>query len=264
MPTNDNNIFQLRNRLRNAKYGKIFDEQKILEDLLSDGVRRVQEQPIAETLKGDSNHQVTPREEKCLERIDDSALSFIPQMETLVQENIYADCAKKMYCLIKMSNELVKENGALRYKGDKYLKLDWHKLKKQMSYNANPQEAQWFLVSEISSAYGTIVEELLDNIEKKGSMTQKDKKYLDIAIQKQTEFINRSYARITPKGMTKSNGYSCPAYKVPEAYEAVTCNNGKIKYVPGAHPLTWAHSSLKKASDSFIKNLERIEKLSLL
>ncbi|MCR5266627.1 MAG: hypothetical protein K6E29_08575, partial [Cyanobacteria bacterium RUI128] len=78
----------------------------------------------------------------------------------------------------------------------------------------------------------------------------------------QTEHMNRSYARITPRNMTKSNRYSCPAYKVPEAYEAVTVKSGKVKFVPGAHsPLTWAESSLHKASNMYLENLERIEKL---
>ena len=77
-------------------------------------------------------------------------------------------------------------------------------------------------------------------------------------MRKQTEFINRSYARLSPRNMTKSNGYSCPAYKVPEAYEAVTTARG-VKYVPGAHtPLTWAESSLFEASELFIQNLNRL------
>lgn len=64
--------------------------------------------------------------------------------------------------------------------------------------------------------------------------------------------------------MTKSNGYSCPAYKLPEAYEAVTTKNGRIKYVPGAHsPLTWAESSLYKASKQYLNNLKRTENLGI-
>ena len=63
--------------------------------------------------------------------------------------------------------------------------------------------------------------------------------------------------------MTKSNGHSCPAYRLPEAYEAVTTNSGKIKLLPGAHsPLTWAESSLYKASEKYISNLKKLEALS--
>ena len=39
--------------------------------------------------------------------------------------------------------------------------------------------------------------------------------------------------------------------------------SGKIKYVPGAHPLTWAEASLDKASDSFMENLKRLENLKI-
>ena len=105
---------------------------------------------------------------------------------------------------------------------------------------------------------------LLEYIEKRGNFSEQAKKLLEIALNGQTEYINRSYARITPKKMTKSNGYSCPAFKLPEAYEAVTLKNGLIKYVPGAHtPLTWAESSLYKASNNFLKNLKKIEELGL-
>ena len=80
----------------------------------------------------------------------------------------------------------------------------------------------------------------------------------------QTEYINRSYARITPPKMSKSNGYSCYGYKLPEAYEAVSLKNGKVKFVPGAHnPLTWAESSLHKASNLYIENLKKIEEMNL-
>ena len=100
----------------------------------------------------------------------------------------------------------------------------------------------------------------MNDIKSNGTNWQKEK-ILEFALAKQTEYINRSYARITPKGMTKSNGYSCPAYKLPEAYEAVTTKKG-VKYVPGAHtPLTWAETSLDSASKQFIENLKQYESL---
>ena len=58
----------------------------------------------------------------------------------------------------------------------------------------------------------------------------------------------------------KSNGYPCPEYKVPESYEAITGADGKIRYVPGAHPLVWAESSLYSASKMFAENLARYSK----
>ena len=108
----------------------------------------------------------------------------------------------------------------------------------------------------------SIAGNLLNHVEKTGEMSGKTQKLLKMAINGETEYINRSYARITPKNMTKSNHYSCPSYRLPEAYEAVTTKNGKIKYVPGAHsPLTWAESSLYKASEQYLSNLEKVEKL---
>ena len=74
---------------------------------------------------------------------------------------------------------------------------------------------------------------------------------------KETEYINRGLARITAPNSIKSNGFPCPEYKVPEAYEAITGADGKIRYVPGAHPLAWAESSLYSASKLFAENLAR-------
>ena len=90
-----------------------------------------------------------------------------------------------------------------------------------------------------------------------------DKKLMQMALNGQTEYINRSYARISAKNSVKSNGYSNMSYKVPEAYEAITLKNGQVKYVPGAHPLTWAASSLHKASALFADNLRKLEKIDL-
>ena len=180
--------------------------------------------------------------------------------ETLYSDNPLKDSQTKLDLLDDLCKALVRPNGALRYQGDEYLNLDYHKLTNE-SAKKESKEAEWFLVSEISSAYGTIVKNLLSYIEEHGT-DEKSIKLLKQAFEKQTEHINRSYARITPKNMTKSNGYSCPAYKVPEAYEAVTTSKG-IKYVPGAHPLTWAESSLMKASEIFEENLRKIDELGL-
>lgn len=162
--------------------------------------------------------------------------------------------------LKKLNHAIVRPNGALRYKGDEYLNLDYHTISNKYSKNKKTNEAEWFLVSEISSAYGAIVRDIADYIEN-GKTTPRLQKLLEMALKGETEYINRSYARITPQGMTKSNGYSCPEYKVPEAYEAVTTKKG-IKYVPGAHTLTWAESSLMKASELFKTNLNRLDKIN--
>ena len=137
----------------------------------------------------------------------------------------------------------------------------YHTIGNKWTQNKHKNEAEWFLVSEISKGYGKVVETLINEINKNGA-SPKINKLLDYAMKKETEFINRSYARITPKRTVKSNRYSCPGYKVPEAYEAVTTKNG-VKFVPGAHtPLTWAESSLFEASELFLNNLQKLTAMS--
>ena len=262
-PTENEEILKLRTRIKSSKHGDIFTDKKTLEALLSNGELRIRIQPDIETI-AQHPRGTNPQDMKCYERYYDSAMAFVPQTEKIDPQNIYMDSAKKLYILKKLANNLVRDNGAIRYKGDEYLNLDYHTLKNPWADNKKKNEAEWFLVSEISSGYGAVVRQLLEYIEQKGTITEKDKKYLFMALKGETEYINRSYARITPKNMTKSNMYSCPAYRVPEAYEAITTQSGKIKYVPGAHsPLTWAESSLHKASRMFLENLKKLEELNI-
>ena len=261
-PTENKELLKLRTRIKSAKHGDVFDDKNGLLELLKDGEQRIIEQPDIETSRGFYGDKIKPGEEKYFDRKDDSALSFMPQTEKL-NNDVIKDSTKKLLILKKLSKSIVRPNGAIRYHNDEYLNLDYHTLKNTWTDNKKKNEAEWFLVSEIANAYGSVAKNLIDDIERNGA-TQKSKKLLSIAMNGETEHINRSYARITPKNMTKSNGYSCPAYRLPEAYEAVTTRNGKIKYVPGAHnPLTWAESSLFKASKQYISNLERIEKLGI-
>lgn len=258
-PTENENLLKLRTRVLSSKHGDVFEDKKGLENLLRQGEQRIIELPNMETVKGNYSKKVKPWEEKCLERNEDAALSFMFQTETL-SPDVEKDSAKKLLYLKKLSKSIVRPNGAIRYHGDDYLGLNYHEIKKSLTDNKKKNEAEWFLVSEIANAYGSVARNLLDNIEQTGSITPKTEKLLKIAIKGQTEYINRSYARITPKNMTKSNHYSCPAYRLPEAYEAVTTKSGKVKFVPGAHsPLTWAESSLFKASEQYISNLEKLE-----
>ena len=91
------------------------------------------------------------------------------------------------------------------------------------------------------------------------------KMVLNTAIRKQTEFINRAYGRITGENSFKANGKPCPAYQIPEAYQAVKKSNGEIVFVPGTHtPLGWAQSSLYDASKLMFENLTRFEKLQVI
>lgn len=261
-PTNNKDIIAIRKRIKKNKNGDIFNDKKALEQLIKDGETRISTTPDIETSKRFFNKKIKDCENKCLERKHDVALSFTYQTEQL-SNDVLKDSTKKLLLLKKLSKSIVRPNGAIRYHGDEYLNLDYHTLKNPWTNNKRKNEAEWFLVSEIANAYGKVTENLLTHIEQHG-INNKSKKLLSIAINGETEHINRSYARITPKNKTKSNKYSCPAYKLPEAYEAVTTKNGKIKFIPGAHtPLTWAESSLYKASEQFINNLEKIEGLNI-
>lgn len=259
-PTDNIHLTKLRKAILNSKHGDVFNDKASLYKLLKSGERRVEDIHNTESIK--SNLPIQPWAEKCLGRKSDSAMAFVPQTETLNSHSVIGDSIAKIGMLRKLERNLVRDNGAIRYNGDEYINLDYHKIKDKWANNKKTNEAEWFLVSEIAKGYGSVVNQLLDEISKNG-LNNKNRKLLDIAVKKETEFINRSYARITPKNMTKSNEYSCPAYKVPEAYEAVTTQNG-VKFVPGAHtPLTWAESSLFEASAQFLDNLTRLEFLKL-
>ena len=262
-PSENKELLKVRERILKSQHGDIFEDRKQLTSLLRLGEKRIQDQPDIETL-APHPHGTKSKHMKFYERYYDSAMAFMPQTEIVDHNNFQRDIAKKLFVLKKLEKNLVRPNGAIRYKGDEYLNLDYHTLKDKQINNKKTNEAEWFLVSEIADGYGAVARQILEDLNTKGFLTGKEMKYLQIALKGQTEFINRSYARITPKGMTKSNGYSCPAYKVPEAYEAVTCKNGKVKYVPGAHnPLTWAEASLYKASENFLQNLKMLEELGL-
>lgn len=251
-------IIKLKDALKNTKYGAVFDDKKALYDLLRSGERRLEDIHYHESMT--AHIKVKPHEEKNLGRKSDAAMAFVPQTETLNDKSAAGDAIAKIGMLRQLERDLVRDNGALRYNKDEYLNLDYHTLSNKWTQNKHKNEAEWFLVSEISKGYGKVAENLMNEIQKNGT-NSKIQKLLDYAMKKQTEFINRSYARITPKNAVKSNKYSCPAYKVPEAYEAVTTKHG-IKFMPGAHtPLTWAESSLFEASELFLTNLQKFSQL---
>lgn len=260
-PTNNANTIAFRDALiKTTKYGEVFSDKEALIKLLKSGERRIEDTHYHESMH--ANIKVKPGLEKCLGRKSDAAMAFAPQTETFNTNSAAGNAISKMGVLRQLERDLVRDNGTLRYKGDEYLNLDYHTLTNHWVNNKKRNEAEWFLVSEIAKGYGKVVSELINDIESKGITGQKQK-LLSYAIKKETEFINRSYARITPKNSVKSNKYSCPAYKVPEAYEAVTTDKG-IKYVPGAHtPLTWAEASLFEASTQFYTNLTKLQKLGL-
>ncbi len=253
-PSDNPNMLAFRHTLRTSKHGDVFANKEELLKLLKDGERRIEDIHYHESML--ANITVEPEFEKCLGRKSDAAMAFVPQTETLNNKSSVRDAIAKIGMLRQLERDLVRDNGALRYNKDEYLNLDYHILNNKRTQNKHKNEAEWFLVSELSKGYGKVAESLMNEIEKNGR-NSKIQKLLDYALNKQTEFINRSYARITPKRTVKSNKYSCPAYKIPEAYEAVTTDKG-IKYVPGAHtPLTWAEASLFEASELFLNNLQK-------
>lgn len=138
------------------------------------------------------------------------------------------------------------------------------------------KEAEWFMIPEMSTSYGNQLKKLLDAIEAEDRKpTKKEKELIEYCLKKQTEYVNRGYARITPERATKANGRECPAWKVPEAYQHVTVfkaedqdnpdvKNRKTVMMPGVNtPLAWAASSLYGASKLMKENLERLETLAL-
>lgn len=255
--TDNQELLALRDRIYNSKHGWVFKDRDALTALLKAGERRIAENPNVETLPK-IDYQVSPNDKKSLARQYDAAMSFMPQTETLIEGNAYDDAVAKMAMLEELSYAIVRDNGAIRYAGDEYLRLDSHTVKDKFSQDF---EAEWFLVSEISKGYGAIVKQLVQYLKEHPEDDERGTALLNKALELETQYINRSYARITPENTTKANGYPCPPFKVPEAYEAVTTKDGVIKYVPGAHPLTWAESSLKSASDMFLENLKRVETL---
>lgn len=252
--TQNPEILKLRERILNTKHGNVFNDKEGLQQLLSKGEKRIIDTPDYETTCYDNVPPIKPGEEKCVERKYDAAMSFMPQTETLVKNDIIKDSEKKLELLDELSWAIVRENGAIRYPGDEYLKLDYHKDKHKFSQDF---EAEWFLVTEISKGYGSVAKELLDAKERGEKTSEEINPLLNKAMTKETEYINRGFARITAPNSIKSNGFPCPEYKVPEAYEAITGADGKIRYVPGAHPLAWAESSLYSASKLFAENLAR-------
>lgn len=252
-PTENEEILKVRERLLNAKNGKVFEDKKLLQNMLKLGEYRIKTNSEAEF----------PTERRL-----DGAMSFIFQTEKLDDDVIKN--AKKVLTRLKKfetqtskQKEIVRDNGILRYLNDKYLYLNSDISGKKAEYNPRRKfpprtEAQWFMVSEISKSYGKIAQSLLDKIEKDRGATPEAKQLLDYSLKKQTEYINRSYARITGKNCYKANGKKCPEYQIPEAYQAVTDSKGEIKFVPGTHtPLTWAQASLYDASKLYLDNIQR-------
>ena len=256
--TSNSEILKVRKRILNSSNGKIFKDEEALREMLKIGEYRI---------KTNSTQEVPG------ERILDGALSFVPHSEKFSNDAIENAriIISRMRALEPDFTEagqsydtgLVRENGTLRYLKDRYLNMtSGHEINRSV-LNKNT-EAQWFMTSDISKSYGIAVRGLLNSFEN-GKIQKNDSEaliLLNTALDKQTEYINRAYGRITGEDSFKANGNPCPAFQLPEAYQAVKKSNGEIIFVPGTHtPLGWAQASLYDASKLMLENLTRIEKL---
>ncbi|MBK7859010.1 MAG: hypothetical protein IPJ65_10400 [Archangiaceae bacterium] len=136
--------------------------------------------------------------------------------------------------------------------------------------------SEWsFQLSEMARGYGVQLRKLLDVLETKGHVATADEQALLTKLQaKSTELINRGYAQITGSGedgrpMVKANGWPARPWAVPEAYSHVSSfevdadGERVTRMLPGVNtPLGWSTATLFSASELFLENLRRIERLS--
>lgn len=125
-------------------------------------------------------------------------------------------------------------------------------------------EAQWCFVSVMAEGYLRQVEKLIVF-----NLAASHRDLLSLAVSKASEFLNRSFARITATDMVKANGRPCPAWAIPEAYEMVSPGFDEtaaagLFALPGANtPLAWGQASLFSACTLFQKLLPQIEEFTL-
>ena len=127
------------------------------------------------------------------------------------------------------------------------------------------KEAQWFMVSEMSTGYGMQIEKILHNAKREQrNLTSEEAALVKKLKKKQTEFLNRAIARISDENpneinQIKANGLNMPSVTVSEAHQFVTDTNGKEKMMQGTNaPLSWAVASLYKALKKQQSVLEKL------
>lgn len=250
--TDNKDILDIRKRLLQTKNGKVFDDEAALRFLLKVGEYRIRTNSLEEVpAKGG--------------RSLDGALSFIAHTEMFDKSPVMhaKELLKRIHVLEKgdkKSRGIVRHHGIIRYSGDRYLNMTaGHKVNKADKLSKNT-EAQWLMSSDISKSCGIALQKLLDEVEDSPKTTAQEKKLIKQLLKKETEYINRAYARITGVNTYKANGNPCPAFQLPEAYQAVKNSKGEILFVPGTHtPLGWAQASLYDSSKLFLENLKRLE-----
>lgn len=256
-PSDNKDVLDIRRRLLQTKNGKVFKDEAALRFLLKIGEYRI---------RTNSKEEVPAKGGRSL----DGALSFIAHTEMFDESPVLhaKELLKRIQVIEKgdkKSSGIVRNHGVIRYSGDRYLNMAvGHKVNKADKLPKNT-EAQWFMSSDISKSCGIALQRLLDKVEESKKPTVQDKKLIKQLLKKETEYINRAYARITGVNTYKANGNICPAFQVPEAYQAVKNSKGQILFVPGTHtPLAWAQASLYDSSKLFLENLKRLENSSNL
>lgn len=251
--TENPEILKLRTRILNSKHGDVFKDKNSLIELLKSGRQRII----------DNHAEEAPGERKL-----DASLSFVSHYADgrLTFSRHLTDDIKEHVRVLEMlegnaeSHGLVGENGIARYFEDEYKNLNYDMPEKK-GLRLENHEAQWFMVSDMSKGYGVQLNRLIKMLSAEKRMPTEDEKALmDKLLAKETEYINRGFARITGEDELKANGKECPEFKLPEAYQAITDNIGNVKYNPGTNtPLAWAQSSLLDASQVFSENLRLLE-----
>jgi hypothetical protein len=138
---------------------------------------------------------------------------------------------------------------------------------------STPQkEAEWFMVSDMAYGYAAQMFKLIKGYRSKDDFVKNKKRVelLKACFSKACEYINRGYARITgteSEGdlLTKANGQISAEFAVPEAYQHVTSLNEDTVLLIGVNsPLSWAMSSLFKASTVFRIVINKLDRLGIL
>lgn len=127
--------------------------------------------------------------------------------------------------------------------------------------------AQWGLpLSYAAIAYGKMAALLLNQRDTKGDLSRNEQQLLAFCLNKEQEFIKRTYATITGhckngKPFIKANGEPIAAFRKPEAYQAITTQVGckDFAYIPGVNDhLGWDAAKCFEASKLFLNNLQRL------
>ena len=133
-------------------------------------------------------------------------------------------------------------------------------------YATKNKEAQWFMVSEMSTGYGKQIEKILKPaIKNKRSLNQAEIELVNQLRKKQTEYLNRALARISSEHpekdmQLKSNGEKMPPVTLSEAHQYITDIERKPKMLHGTNsPLAWAVASLYKSLHQQAKTTKMLD-----